>query len=184
MKRVYFPIGASLYLLVVTSFVIAQSPTTSPPIIIQMQPQPRDFMDYLIAIIQLLTLIGLIIYVVKTWQIAAATKNAAQATNRSAALSEKVIEEMKAARMQESAPQVIIYIDMPDSSNWALYLVAKNIGKSVAKNVQFNLDPPLMCGFGNESRESDIWFVDKGYSLASSWTRDSRIFRCHAKLLR
>jgi hypothetical protein len=119
-------------------------------------------MDYLIAIIQLLTLVGLIIYVIKTWQIASATRDAAQATNHSAELSEKVIEEMKASRIQESAPQVIIYIDMPDSSNWALYLVAKNIGKSVAKEVQFNFDPPLMCGFGNEPHECDIWFVNKG----------------------
>jgi len=132
------------------------------------------FIDYLILVIQLFTLIGLVIYVIKTWQIASATENAAEATKRSAELSNEVIREMRAARIQESAPQVIIYIDMTES-NWALYLVVKNIGKSVARDVQFTFDPLLLCGFGNQSHECDIWFVNKGMrSLAPG--QEIRVF--------
>jgi hypothetical protein len=176
MKRFYFLTAASTVCILNLSLpLLAQLPATSPtPIVIQIQPQSRDLMDFLLGIIQLLTLIGLIIYVVKTWQIASATKNAAEATTRSTELSQDVIAEMKAARTQGIAPQVVIYIDMP-SGNWALYLVAKNIGKSVAKDVHFGFDPPMMSGFGNEPHESEISFVKEGIrSLAPG--QELRVF--------
>jgi len=153
---------------------MVQAPVSPSPVVVQIQAQSKDLLDFAIAVIQLLTLIGLVVYVIKTWQIASATKNAAEATRRSTQLSEKVIEEMKVARTQEIAPQVIIYIDKPDN-NWTLYLVAKNIGKSVAKDIQFNFDPPLMCGFGNKSHESEISFVKNGIrSLAPG--QEIRVF--------
>jgi hypothetical protein len=57
--------------------VMAQATVSPSPVVVQIQPQSRDFQDYAIAVIQLLTLIGLVVYVIKTWQIASATKNAA-----------------------------------------------------------------------------------------------------------
>src|ERR1044071_9889726 len=112
MKKTYFLTNAlAVCILSLSLPLLAQNQTPSPtPIVIQTQAQPRDLMDYALAIIQLLTLIGLIIYVIKTWQIASATKDAAEATKRSAELSQEVIAEMKAARTQENDPQVIIYI--------------------------------------------------------------------------
>src|SRR5215207_6093701 len=155
--------------------ILAQSVSPNPtPVVVQVQQPSRDGMDYLLAGIQLLTLIGLIVYVIKTWEIASATRNAAEATKRSTELSQEVIKEMRAARIQESAPHVIVYIDMPPG-NWALYIGAKNIGKTVAKDVQFSFEPPLMCGFGNKSQESEIAFVKDGIrSLAPG--QEIRVF--------
>ena len=56
-------------------------------------------------IVQLLSLGFLALYVWKTWQMASSTREAAKA-------SQKMIEEMKDASDQESAPYVIPYINI------------------------------------------------------------------------
>src|SRR5262245_49326539 len=109
------------------------SPT---PITIQIQAPHKDLVDYAIAAVQLAALIALVVYVVKTWQIASANR-------RSVEVSEAVLKEMRTTRFQEIAPYVIVFLDMPYSNDWVMYLVVKNTGKTVAKNVRFKFDPPL-----------------------------------------
>ncbi len=85
---------------------------------------------------QILTLIALVIYVVKTWHIASATKVAAGVS----ALS---LQEMKEARDQEIAPYVVVYFDMPRGEHF-IYLVVKNIGRSIARDVKLQFSPRLI----------------------------------------
>ena len=88
---------------------------------------------------QILTLIALVIYVVKTWHIASATKVAAGVS----ALS---LQEMKEARDQEIAPYVVVYFDMPRGEHF-IYLVVKNIGRSIARDVQTPIQPETYWDF-------------------------------------
>ena len=85
-------------------------------------------------VVQVLSLIFLIIYVVKTWEMASATRRASEAT-------EKSVNEMREARDSETAPYVVVYFDVPE--NRQLYLIIKNTGKSMAKNIKINFDPPI-----------------------------------------
>jgi hypothetical protein len=96
------------------------------------------------------SLVALIVYVVKTWHIAgataraaAATEAAATATAQSARVSERVLAEMQQAREFESAPYVIAYFDIPPSAP-LVYVVAKNIGRSAARDVRLEFDPPII----------------------------------------
>jgi len=93
----------------------------------------RDVLDILIFIIQILTLVFLIIYVKKTWDIALAT-------HASTKTSERMLEEMRDERDQETAPYVIAYFEV---KNHAIYLYIKNIGKTVARNIKLEFEPKL-----------------------------------------
>lgn len=90
--------------------------------------------------VQILSLIFLIIYVVKTWEMASATRKAAEAT-------EKSVLEMREQRDAEIAPYVVAYLDEQGPINGILSLVIKNTGKTVAKNVKVIFDPPLQTRF-------------------------------------
>ena len=86
------------------------------------------------SIIQAISLIFLIIYVVKTWQMASSTRKAAEATELS-------VQEMKEMRDEETAPHVIVYFELPPEK--LIYLVVKNLGKGTAMDVKLHFDPPL-----------------------------------------
>jgi len=64
----------------------------------------------------------------------------ASSTRESAKASEKMIEEMKDARDQESAPYVVPYINI---NKHMIFFGIKNIGKSVAKNIKIKVEPDL-----------------------------------------
>lgn len=96
-------------------------------------------MDTVLEIVQILTLIFLIIYVIGTWKIASASK-------KSTKVSERILKEMKESRDQEHAPYVVAYFDIPYGGTY-IYLVVKNIGKTVAKNVKLEFRPPLETDF-------------------------------------
>ncbi len=85
--------------------------------------------------IQILSLIFLIAYVIKTWEMASATRKAAEAT-------EKSVFEMRETRDQETTPYIIVYFDIPPESN-IIYLVVKNIGRTVATQIKLTFTPPL-----------------------------------------
>ena len=70
---------------------------------------------------------------------------------------------MRAGRGQEIAPHVIAYIDMP-YGGWVLFFVVKNIGRTVAKEVKFDFEPPLQSGWGNRAHEFDVSFLKSGIS--------------------
>ncbi len=90
--------------------------------------------------VQIASLIFLIIYVIKTWEMASATRKAAEAT-------EKSVLEMREQRDAEIAPYIVAYLDGQGAINGILYLVIKNTGKTVAKNVKVIFDPPLQTKF-------------------------------------
>ena len=90
--------------------------------------------------IQIPTLVALIIYVIKTWEMASASR-------KSTEIAEKTLLEMREQRDAEIAPYVIAYLDGQGEINGLLYLVIKNTGKTVAKNVKVTFDPPLETQF-------------------------------------
>lgn len=90
-------------------------------------------------IIQIPTLIALIVYVIKTWEMASAAR-------KSTEIAEKTLQEMKDARDEEIAPYVVAYLDVPDSDR-QLYLIIKNTGKSMATDVKVTFDPPLQTPY-------------------------------------
>jgi hypothetical protein len=153
----------------ITTYAQTPSPTV-PTVIVQAQSAPKDFWDYLLIAVQIATLIGLVLYVYKTWEIASATRKTTELSQRSTELSQKSIElsqqaleEMRAGRGQEIAPHVIAYIDMP-YGGWVLFFVVKNIGRTVAKEIKFDFEPPLQSGWGNRAHEFDVSFLKSGIS--------------------
>src|SRR6266487_841766 len=92
------------------------------------------------SIVQIISLIFLIIYVIKTWEMASATRKAAEATENS-------VSEMRDARDQETAPYVILFFDVPTGSD-LIYIVIKNIGYSVATHIKIDLTPSLRSNIG------------------------------------
>ena len=94
-----------------------------------------DIQQTILFLVQIFSLIFLIVYVIKTWEMASATTKAAQAT-------EKSVTEMRQTRDQESAPYIIVYFDIPYESN-LIYLVIKNIGRTIATNISLTFTPTL-----------------------------------------
>jgi hypothetical protein len=85
-------------------------------------------------VIQTLTLIALIAYVWKTWEMADATRKAAEAAASS-------VEEMRRGRREASDPRVAVYFASPSSS--LSEIVIENFGETTATNVTFDFVPPL-----------------------------------------
>jgi hypothetical protein len=178
-KPIYSTLFSTMVVITFAMSVCAQTSSTT-PIVIQTQPAHKDFVDYSLATVQLATLIALVIYVIKTWQIAAASQ-------RSAQLSEGILSEMHATRLQEIAPYVIVYFDMPYSNDWVMYLVVKNTGKTIAKNIQFKVDPPLVTGFtntGEGTKPFDVYFLREGISLLAPGQEIRTPFDAHSTLNR
>lgn len=90
--------------------------------------------DWVLLGVQVATLIFLAIYVVKTWQMASATRDAAEASARTA-------KESHEARMQALAPRVLVYFN-PDEIRIA-ELVVENRGAGTAEDVRFEFEPEL-----------------------------------------
>jgi hypothetical protein len=90
--------------------------------------------------VQVASLVFLVIYVITTWKMATATRKAAEAT-------EKSVLEMREQRDAEVAPYIVAYLDGQGAINGILYLIIKNTGKTVAKNVKVVFDPPLHTRF-------------------------------------
>jgi hypothetical protein len=77
-------------------------------------------------ILSLFTLIFLAVYVWKTWAIAKSSKESVEQTKR-------LIDE-------ETAPYVIVFFDMHNS---IVFLVIRNTGKSIAKNIKIGIEPDI-----------------------------------------
>ncbi|MBA4376832.1 MAG: hypothetical protein C0401_11770 [Anaerolinea sp.] len=106
--------------------------------------------------IQILSLIFLIIYVIKTWEMASATRKAAEAT-------EKTVIEMRETRDQETTPYIIVYFDIPAESN-IIYLVVKNIGRSIATHIKLMFTPPLQTS-DNRPNLNDLSLIRNGIEV-------------------
>jgi hypothetical protein len=108
----------------------------------------KEILEIAIPITQILILVTLIIYVVKTWRISSATQAAAEVF----ALSLRV---MKEERDQEIAPYVVVYFDIAYEEK-IIYLVVKNIGKSTARDVRIQFRPKLIGNSGEDMSELPI----------------------------
>jgi hypothetical protein len=91
--------------------------------------------DTALLVVQVASLMALVVYVAKTWEIASATRDAARA-------SASALAEMREARDQEVAPYVIAYFDVSDA-RYTICFVVENIGRSMAHNVRVVVEPPL-----------------------------------------
>lgn len=97
--------------------------------------------ETILLIVQIASLLALIVYVVKTADMARETKKSAAAT-------EKSIEEMVEDRNMEFAPYVVVYFDaLTDSPIFDL--VVKNTGKTIANHIKINFEPPLQTSLKN-----------------------------------
>lgn len=91
--------------------------------------------DIIIAIAQGATLLYLIFTLAKNWEMADATRAAADASQQS-------VQQMIDVRDEETAPYVLVYFNMEETSP-LIYLIIKNIGKTPARNIRIDFDPPL-----------------------------------------
>lgn len=103
--------------------------------------------------VQIASLVFLIVYVIKTWEMASATRKAAEAT-------EKSVTEIRETRDQETAPFVIAYFDVQTESS-LIYLVVKNIGRTVATQVKLTFTPSLRSSNDNRLL-GEVGFIKNG----------------------
>ena len=98
-------------------------------------PNPADYYwdDWALLGLQAATLIALIVYVVKTWQMASATREAASATAG-------ILRAAEEARLEALAPRILIYFG-GEGSVADVNIV--NVGAGTALDVTFVFDPPL-----------------------------------------
>ena len=85
--------------------------------------------------IQTLAFIGLVVYVVKTAAIARANQVSAEA-------SLKALKQLEETRLQETAPSVVVYFDIPYGETH-IHLIVENVGRSPALNIRFEFTPPI-----------------------------------------
>ena len=105
-----------------------------------------DTLEVIMFVIQLLSLIALVVYVIKTAEVAEGTRKSAQAMDRSVA-------EMVEDRDQQIAPYVVVFFDHQTDSP-IFDLVIKNTGRTAARNVEIAFDPPLQTSLKNYDIEN------------------------------
>jgi hypothetical protein len=99
-------------------------------------------------IIQATTLIVVIIYTIFTARMTSAARASADAANNT-------IKEMKEAREQENAPYIVVYFDI-HTSNHLIYLIIKNVGKSIATDVKLTFTPSLSSRVFKEINDTPL----------------------------
>jgi hypothetical protein len=109
----------------------------------------KEILEIVIPITQILILVTLIIYIIKTWRISSATQAAAEVF----ALSLQV---MKEARDLEIAPYVVVYFDIAYEEKM-IYFIVKNIGKSTARDVRIQFRPKLIGNSGEDMSDLPIF---------------------------
>jgi hypothetical protein len=109
---------------------------------------PENTGETIFLIAQVLTLCVLVVYVIKTWHIASATKESARAT-------QSMVEEMRESRDWETAPYIVAFFDKP-YGRLPIDLVIKNVGKTMATDVKVSFEPKMTNSLGNELDELTI----------------------------
>jgi len=148
----------------------------------------KETIDLVVAAVQILTLIAIIIYVWKTWQLASdtramsdAARKSAEATLKSAELSEKVLKEMEASRDLLVAPHVIVFFDNQYEDFGRIFLVVRNVGKGIAENIKLKFTPDLVNHYGPEignifMLKNGIPSLPPGYEIRHSFDRIGAYF--------
>lgn len=96
--------------------------------------------DWVIFFVQVATLIFLMVYVWKTWEMATATRAAAEASSAAAI-------EAKEARIEALAPRLMVYFSSEQIQ--LSEVIVENIGAGTAANVQITFEPPLQASSKN-----------------------------------
>lgn len=89
-------------------------------------PSKLPAVQWALLVLQFLTLVGLILTVWKTWEMAVATQKAANATT-------DTVEEMRLARESASAPHIVVYLASPRAN--IAEIVVENFGEGTAKDI-------------------------------------------------
>ena len=95
-------------------------------------------MNIALLVIQILTFLALIIYVVATWRMAAVNSEAAK-------VSAAALEEMRATREAESRPYVSVFAEPNRVENDAIDLVVQNFGRTAAHRISLSFQPELQA---------------------------------------
>lgn len=125
--------------------------------------------ETVLLIVQIASLAAVIVYVIKTAEMARETKKSAAAT-------EKSIEEMVEDRNLEFAPYIVVYFDAQTDSP-IFDLVVKNSGKTIANQVKVVFEPPLQTSLKNYDLEGltlihqPIPAIPPGFELRTSIDR-------------
>jgi hypothetical protein len=101
-------------------------------------PNPANIFwdDWLLLFVQVATLVVLMVYVWKTWEMAASTSRAAQT-------SLEAVEESRTARLEALAPRIVIYFD--SDKHFSAQVVIYNAGSGTAGDLRLTFDPPLQA---------------------------------------
>ncbi len=98
--------------------------------------------DWLLLGSQLLSLVFLVVYVIKTWQMASSTRTAAEAT-------QKAVEHDIDTRLESLAPRVVVYLDA--SERLSAQIIIHNVGAGTAEDFSMEFEPPLQTTLPHES---------------------------------
>lgn len=103
------------------------------------QPPVRDWVDYSLLAVQMITAVGLLVTI--------------GLSIRSIGISQTALEEMKGTREQEIEPYMAAYFDvvMDNKLGGVVYFVIKNEGRTAARNVKLEFDPTLPAVQGNKN---------------------------------
>ncbi len=125
--------------------------------------------ETILLIVQIASLMAVIVYVIKTAEMARETKKSATATENS-------IKEMVEDRNLEFAPYIVVYFDAQTDSP-IFDLVIKNTGKTIANQVKVVFEPPLQTSLKNYHLEGltlihqPIPAIPPGFELRNSIDR-------------
>ena len=108
----------------------------------------KDVFDFILLFVQIASLIALIIYVCKTWQIA-------NANQKSAEISRDTLLQMKESRDKEYSPYISVYFDIPYGTG-DIFFIIKNLGRTNAKNIYLKFDPALCNTDGQYLEETNL----------------------------
>jgi hypothetical protein len=131
-------------------------------------------MQLILFAVQVLTLIAIVVYVWKTWEMAAATRLAAEA-------SQKALEEMRLTREEESRPFVIVFFEL-GLDGTTVRLVITNVGKLPAKNVKFSFNPELRQGSWSREPVSQSPKIKEGIGFLPPDVKFSEFFDAFVNL--
>jgi hypothetical protein len=97
--------------------------------------------DWVLFGAQLVTLVALVVYVWKTWEMAKATRDAALA-------SRDILQEAREDRAEGLAPRIVVFFD--GTPGLAAQVVIQNAGAGTAADLRLTFDPPIQStSFGD-----------------------------------
>ena len=141
--------------------------------VLQNSQRHPTWMEWVLFVVQILTLGAVFAYVIVTRRMASATKASADAAAAA-------VTEMKAAREAENRPYVMLYFDLR-AGDPGVDLVVKNTGRSAARCVTFAFDTPLCDSRGHCVSEYSMFangipYMPPGFEIRTFFDMTHSIF--------